>query len=211
MNLDELIVKNKELIYSIVYRFRKNDVEELFQVGCLGLIKAFNNYKSEYNTKFTTYAYPYIVGEIYNFINSNHTIKLNNDYAKINRGIKKAEEYLTQTLCRVPTDLEIANFLELDFAKLHEIRSMEYLESLDYNYDNNSLYDIINIENLDKETLIDLKGAFESLTEEEKDLITKLYFYNMTQENIAEILNVNQVKVSRMLKKTLTKMKTYMN
>lgn len=211
VNLNELIEKNKELIYSIVYRFKNYEVEELFQVGCLGLIKAFNNYKSEFNTKFTTYAYPYIVGEIYYFINSNHTIKLNHEYAKINKGIKKAEEYLTQNLCRVPTDLEIANFLELDLVKLHEIRSMEYLESLDYNYDNNSLYDIINIENLDKETLIDLKNAFEILNNDEKSLISKLYFYNMTQENVAKELNVNQVKVSRLLKKTLTKMKTYMN
>lgn len=211
MNLDELIEKNKELIYSIVYRFKNYEVEELFQVGCLGLIKAFNNYNESYNTKFTTYAYPYIVGEIYHFINSNHTIKLNHEYAKINKGIKRAEEYLTQSLSRVPTDLEIANFLEIDLIKLHEIRNVEYLESLDYNYDNNNLYDIINIENLSKETLIDLKNAFANLSEEEKYLITKLYFYNMTQENIAKELNINQVKVSRLLKKTLTKMKTYMN
>ena len=211
MNLDELIEKNKELIYSVIYRFKNYEVEDLFQVGCIGLIKAFNNYNDGYNTKFTTYAYPYIVGEIYNYINSNHTIKLNHDYAKINKGIKRAEEYLTQTLCRVPTDLEIANFLELDLVKLHEIRNVEYLESLDYIYENNSLYDVINIENLDKETLIDLKGAFEKLSDDEKKLITKLYFYNMTQENIAKELNVNQVKVSRLLKKTLTKMKTYMN
>lgn len=211
MNLDELINENKELVYSIVYRFKNYEVEELFQVGCLGLIKAFNNFKEDHNTKFTTYAYPYIVGEIYHFINSNHTIKLNHEYAKLNKGIRKTEEYLTQTLCRVPNDLEIANFLEIDLNRLHEIRSVEYLESLDYNYDNNSLYDIIKIENLDKETLIDLKNAFASLSEEEKFLITKLYFYNMTQDYIAKELNVNQVKVSRMLKKTLSKMKTYMN
>jgi len=210
VNLDELIEKNKELIYSIVYRFKNYDIEDLFQVGCVGLIKAYNNYCSEYNTKFSTYAYTYIIGEIYHYINMNHTIKLNHEYAKINKGIKHAEEYLTQQLYRVPTDLEIANFLEIDLYKLQEIRNIEYLESLDYNYDNNNLYDIINIENLDKETLIDLKNAFNNLTDEERNLITKLYFYNMTQENVAKELNVNQVKVSRLLKKTLTKMKTYM-
>ncbi len=211
MNLNELIEENKELIYSIVYRFKNYEVDDLFQVGCLGLIKAYNNYNLNFNTKFTTYAYPYIVGEIYHFINSNHTIKLNHEYAKMNKGIKKAEEYLTQNLCRVPTDLEIANFLEINLSKLHEIRSFEYLESLDYNYENNNLYDFVNIENLDKETLIDLKTAFSNLSELEKELITKLYFYNMTQENIAKELNINQVKVSRLLKKTLGKMKTYMN
>lgn len=211
MNLNELIDTNKELVYSIVYRFKNYEVDDLFQVGCVGLIKAFNNYDSIFNTKFSTYAYPYIVGEIYHYINSNHTIKLNHEYVKMNKGIKKAEEYLTQQLCRVPTDMEIANFLEIDLLKLHEIRSMEYLESLDYNYDNNSLYDIINIENMDKETLLDLKNAFSNLSEEEKDLITKLYFYNMTQESVAKELKVNQVKVSRLLKKTLGKMRTYMN
>lgn len=211
MNLDELIKSNKDLIYSIVYRFKNYEIEDLFQVGCIGLIKAFYNYKENYNTKFTTYAYPYIVGEIYNFINTNHTIKLSSDYAKINRGIKKAEEYLTQNLSRVPTEEEIANFLEIDLRKLEEIRNTSSLESLDYNYDNNNLYDVVSIESMDKETLIDLKNAFAKLNESERMLITKLYFYNMTQEKIAEELNVNQVKISRLLKKTLIKMKTYMN
>lgn len=199
------------MIYSIVYRFKNYEIEDLFQVGCIGLIKAFYNYKENYNTKFTTYAYPYIVGEIYNFINTNHTIKLSSDYAKINRGIKKAEEYLTQNLSRVPTEEEIANFLEIDLHKLEEIRNTSSLESLDYNYDNNNLYDVVSIDSMDKETLIDLKNAFANLNESEKMLITKLYFYNMTQEKIAEELNVNQVKISRLLKKTLIKMKTYMN
>jgi len=211
VNLNELIDENKELIYSIVYRFNKYEVDDLFQVGCIGLIKAFNNFNEAYSTKFTTYAYSYILGEIYHYINSNHTIKLNHQYVKMNKGIKKAEEYLTQQLSRVPTDVEIANYLEIDLLKIHEIRSMEYQESLDYEYDNNSLYDIINIENLDKETLLDLKSAFQNLSIEEKELITKIYFYNMTQDRIAKDLNINQVKVSRLLRKTLGKMRTYMN
>ena len=211
MNLNELIERNKELIYSVVYHFKKDEIEDLFQVGCVGLIKAFNNYSSEYNTKFTTYAYPYIVGEIYHYINSDHPIKLNHEYVKLNKNIKKASEYLTQQLYRVPTDLEIANFLEIDLSIIQEIKNLEYLESLDYNYENNTLYDFVNIEKLDKETLIDLKNAYNNLEKTEKELISKLYFYNMTQDEIAKQLSTNQVKVSRMLKKTLTKMKTYMN
>lgn len=212
VNLDELIENNKELIYSIIYRFKTYEVDDLFQVGCVGLIKAFNNYCADYDTKFTTYAYPYIVGEIYQYINSNHTIKLSRDSAKLKSGIRKAEEYLTQQLCRVPTDLEIANFLEIDLSKLQELRNLEYLESLDYVYDDNSdMYKFINVNGLDKETLIDLKNAFSALNEEERELIVKLYFYNMTQEMVARQLNINQVRVSRVLKKTLFKMRTYMN
>ena len=177
MNLNELINNNKDLVYSIVYRFKNLEVEDLFQVGCVGLIKAYNNYNNSFNTKFTTYAYPYILGEIYHYINNNRPIKVNNDYVKLYQKIKYAEEYLTQQLCRVPNDIEISNFLEIDLLKLYEIRNMAYSESLDYNYDNNTLYDIIKVENLDKETLIDLKNAISNLSKEERDLIIKHFFY----------------------------------
>lgn len=211
VNLNELIDNNKDLVYSIVYRFKTLEVEDLFQVGCVGLIKAYNNYNSSFNTKFTTYAYSYILGEIYHYINSNRPIKVNNDYVKLYQKIKYAEDYLTQQLCRVPSDIEISNFLEIDLLKLTEIRNMAYLESLDYNYDNNTLYDVINVENLDKETLIDLKNALSNLSNEERDLIIKHFFYNKSQDDLAKELNTNQVKVSRILKKTLGKMKIYMN
>lgn len=209
--LKELISSNKNLIYSIVYKFSRDDIEDLFQVGVIGLIKAYKNYNMEYNTKFTTYAYPYIVGEIYKYVNANHNIKVGNDYSKIYRNINKAREYLRQCLLREPTDLEICNYLEIDLYTFYELNNMMDVESLDYNYENNNMYDYIKKDNVDIDSIIDLKNALKGLSYEERLLIIKRYFYNISQQDIAKNTNTNQVKISREEKKILCKLKTKMN
>lgn len=209
-NLQEIILDNRNLIYSIVHRFGGNDFEDMYQAGCLGLINAYKNFKSEYNVKFTTYAYPFIVGEIYKFIASNKSIRLNSDIMKLSNKIKKAEEVLTNHLGKSPTDSELASFLEIDLYKLYEIRSISKVDSLDYEYENNNLYDFLFKDEISVDNLIDLKDALSNLTKNEKDLIKNRYFNNLTQSDLAKLNHTNQVKVSREEKKVLTKLKAKM-
>ena len=208
--LRKIILDNKSLIFSIIHKFKGTDYDDLFQVGCLGLINAYKNFNKDLNVKFTTYAYPFIIGEIYKWIINNRSIHMSPMNIKLLNAVKRSEEYLTNYLGRSPNDTEIANFLEIDLYKLFEIKNMANVESLDYNYDDNNLYDFTFHENISKDVLIDLRNALTSLTLEEKKLIQDRYFNNLTQSELARIYNTNQVKISREEKKVLCKLKAKM-
>ncbi len=208
--LRKIILDNQNLIYSVIHKFKGRDFDDLYQAGCLGIINAYKNFNENLNVKFTTYAYPFVVGEIYKSIACNRNIHMSPMNIKLSNSIKKAEEYLTNHLERIPTDMEIANFLEIDLYKLYEIRSMISTDSLDYEYNDTNLYNFIEKENLSKEELIDLRNALSSLTEEEKKLIKDRYFNNITQSHLAKLYNTNQVKISREEKKILCKLKAKM-
>lgn len=207
--LNELIIRNQNLIYSIINRF-KGDVDDLFQVGCLGLINAYKNYNSSYGTKFTTYAYPYIFGEVYKYVINNKNIKISHDMIKLNTAINKAYDFLTQHNGREPTDIELSLFLEIPISKLNEVKNYLNTISLDDNRNDLDLYNFINLDNFSKDDLILLKEALTKLQEKEKELIIKRYFYNMTQSELAKENGVNQVKISREENKILTKLRSYM-
>ena len=209
IELRDLVVNNQNLIYSIASKF-KGDLEDLFQVGCIGLINAYKNYDPSYPNKFTTYAYPYIYGEIYQYILKNRNIKISNDTIKLNSAINKAHDFLTQKYRREPTDLELSSFLEIPIYKIEETRNLMNVSSLDEELDNTNLYNFIGFEEQNKDDLILLRDALEKLNDKERELIIKRYFYNMTQSEIAKQNGVNQVKVSREEGKVLTKLRSYM-
>lgn len=207
--LRNLILENEKLIYSIARKF-KGDLEDNFQVGCIGLINAYKNYTKSYNTKLTTYAYPYIFGEIYQYVLKNRNIKISNETIKLKKAINKAHDFLTQKLKREPTDLEIASFLEIPVYKIVETKNLIETTSLDDTTKEFNLYDFISLEDVNKDDLILLRDALNKLNVKEKELIIKRYFYNMTQSEIARENGVNQVKVSREEGKVLTKLRNYM-
>jgi len=207
--LKKLVVDNERLIYSIAKKF-KGDIEDLFQVGVIGIIKAFENYNSSYNTKFTTYAYQYIYGEIYQYVLRNKNIKVSNEQVKLNTAINKALDYLSQKFGRIPTDTELSNFLEIDIDKINEVRNIMEVISLDDDKKDVDLYNFIPSNEMNKDDLILLRDALNKLNHDEKELILKRYFYNMTQSEIAKSLGINQVKVSREEGKVLTKLRSYM-
>ena len=203
--LKELILENENLIYSIIHKFRSRDVEDLFQAGCLGLLKAYKNYQESMNVKFTSYAYNYILGEIYQYIINNRNIHMSPMNIKLANALNKAEDYLTNHLGRSPTVSELCAFLEISEYKYYEITNMLATESIDY-------YDNINTSNsLNKDDLIDLSNALKSLSNYEKALINARYFNNYTQSELANIYKTNQVKISREEKKILCKLKAKMN
>ena len=205
IKLSDLVSQNKDLIYSIIHRFRSKDYDDLFQSGCIGLIKAYNNFDDSLNTKFTSYAYNYVVGEIYKCIINNRNIHLSPTNIKLSQAIIKAEDYLTSHLGRNPTD-----DVEIDRTKLFELRNAISTDSLDYEYDGNSLYDFISRDNLSKDILLDLKDALSSLTVSERKLIMARYFGNYTQSMLAKKYSTNQVKICREEQKILSKLKARM-
>ena len=209
LEVKKLVIENEALIYSIVKKF-KGDVEDLFQVGVIGLIKAYNNYDQNFNTKFTTYAYRYIFGEIYQYVLRNRNIKVSSDQVKLNTAINKGSDFLCQQLGREPTDLELSNFLEIPIEKISETKNILNILSLDDDRNDNSLYDVISFDEINKDDLILLRDALDKLDDKEKELILKRYFYNMTQSEIAKLYGTNQVHVSREEGKVLTKLRSYM-
>ena len=208
-DLKKLVIENEALIYSIAKKFR-GDLEDLFQVGVIGLMKAYNNYNQSFNTKFSTYAYQYIYGEIYKYAIKNKNIKVNNDQVKLISAINKAYDYLSQKNNREPSDYELSLFLEIPIVKINEVRNIMNVVSLDDDTNEIDLYNFIPVNEMNKDDLITLRDALNKLDYNEKELILKRYFYNKTQSEIANELGINQVKVSREEGKVLTKLRNYM-
>ena len=213
MNIDlkDLIINNKELIYSVIHKFRSKNYDDLFQAGCVGLIKAYYNFKDYLNVKFTSYAYNYIVGEVYNFLVNERVIHLSPVNVKLLNSIKKAEEFLTNHLGRMASVDELCSFIEIDKQKYYELMNVVDVDSLDYEYNCNNLYNYVAKETIPNDLLIDLKNAINSLSDDEKMIINARYYNNYTQSELAKIWNTNQVKISREEKKILNKLKTKMN
>ena len=114
-NLTNLVLENKNLIYKISTFFTGySNKEDLFQVGVVGLINAYKKYDDSFNTKFSTYAYPYILGEMNNYVKRDKGIKIGRDVSRINSKIEKASMLLTQRLMREPSVSELSSFLEID-------------------------------------------------------------------------------------------------
>lgn len=208
------ILKYEYLVNSYASKFSKYyDFADLKQVGMIGLINAVKNYKENSNTKFSTYAFLWIKGEILKYIREDKNIKVSKDYISLNRKIEEVKELLRQKLQREPNIEEIALFLNIDQSIISDvIQSCEFVKSLDYiiNDDENeaSLYDMTSyIEKGYNEDFLDLKNAINKLDSKEKQLIEYRYFDGMTQSETSKKLGVNQVKVSRDENKILKKLK----
>lgn len=198
--LEQLILEYEKLIYAVMRYFKNyHNKEDLFQVGCIGLINAYNNYNSNINTKFSTYAYSYILGEMKKLVREDKGIKISRNISKLYSQIEKANMYLTQKLMRTPTLQEIASFLEIDEYLITEaLNSTNVLLDIDEMQINNQ-------EDYNKNLL--LREELNKLSNEELDLITKRYMEDMTQNEVANALGMSQVQVSRKEHKVLEKLK----
>ena len=210
--MEEIILENKNLIYSITRYFDgyKNK-EDLFQAGCIGMIMAYKNYDDSMNVKFTTYAYPYIFGEMRKLVREDKNIKINRDIQKLNLKIEKAKILLTQKLMRIPSISEISDYLEIPYFLVSEaINSQRVITSIDEPILNDgkeiTLHDTIGRRNSIEE-LISLKEEIRKLDKEEQQIILNRYVNDYTQQETASILGISQVQVSRNEKKVLSKLK----
>ncbi len=210
--LEEIIKSSGGLIWMIAKKFYGVDKNDLYQAGVLGVIKAYQNYNNDNNAKFSTYAYNYIYGEMYNLAN-NKEIKLNKDINRIIKMIERGKVRLAQDLMRIPTNKELAEYLEISIEKMEVI--LQYANTLisidDNREDTRDLHEVISVEenvsNIDK---IALKDSINTLNDLEQNIIKSRYYEDLTQSETAKKLGITQVMVSRYEQKSLKKMREFM-
>lgn len=212
--MEEIIIKYESLIWSIVNKYKTYfDKDDLFQVGVIGLINAYKNYKEDKNTKFSSYAYFYIFGEIKKYISESYVFKVSKELVKINTLVEKTKALLSQKLQREPSYFEIALYLEIEEEKILEAKEATSLvESLDFKEEDEfSLYENINTsynEKMINPEILDLKEGIESLDDFSKELINNRYNLDKTQSETAKSMGVTQVMVSRKEKEILKRLRT---
>ena len=208
MDIVNLIEENEKLIYKLASFFTNcASLEDLYQAGCLGIIKASKNYDSNRSTKFSSYAYDYILGEMRLLIRQNKPFKISKEKSSLAYKIEKTRSLLTQKMMREPTTTELADFLEISEYQLAEILNSNKVDSLDNTYGdtNMMLHEIISAPYLEKDTLIMLKDMINSLEEPERTIMIERYYEDMTQSEVADNLGLNQTYVSRSENKVLKK------
>ena len=183
----------------------------MYQVAVMGIIKASKTYNSEYGAKFTSYAYPFILGEVIKYINEYRNIKISKDTAKLYTQILKGMEILSQKLMKTPSIYELSLFLEIDEKIIEDVLiATSTVESLDkiISQDDKNLelynkfgYCDYSIENYP------LISELEKLPPLERAIIQSRYYENLSQSETGEVLGMYQVEVSRKEKKILSKLK----
>ena len=218
---DEIVMGNLKLVLSAVkpYRSQKYSLDDLFQIGVIGLIKSIDNFDVSKNVMFSTYAVPMIRGEIKRYVRDSVSI------LRISRQVKdlayhcfKAKEELTQQLERSPTYEEISKYLNIKKEQVKEAFEsfnpvMSFSEPIN-NTDEDSLelYDIISDpEDLEEKVItnLTLKTALNSLDEIERRIIDNRYFEGLTQMEVAQEFNISQAQVSRLEKQALKNMRKF--
>lgn len=212
--MEQLILENKNLIYSMTRYFERFcNKEDLFQAGCIGMILAYKNYDENMGVKFTTYAYPYILGEMKKLVRENRSVKVSRNIQMLNLKIEKANILLTQKLMREPSNIEIADYLELPLDLVNDaINSGNYVYSIDEPLNDEgktvTLQDTLgSLDNENIDDLILLRDELSKLSDFEKTLIETRYEKDLTQSETAKVLGISQVQVSRREQKLLIKLK----
>lgn len=205
-----LVVENTGLVWSVAKRYfgRGVDPDDLYQLGCLGLIKAIDGFDLEYKTQFSTYAVPKIAGEIRRYLRDDGSIKVSRSIKERSASIKSARQRLTGKLDREPTLSELAD--ELGFS-VQDIAAAELATSgtesiqKENGEDGFALEDVLTTGN-EEELLIEqisVREAVSKLPDREKRVVGLRYYHGLTQERTARIMGISQVQVSRIEKKAL--------
>ncbi|MGL4774098.1 MAG: RNA polymerase sporulation sigma factor SigF [Clostridium sp.] len=216
--MNRLIEMNLPLVSSISKKFlnRGYDYEDIFQIGSIGLVKAIKNFDASFNVKFSTYAVPMIIGEIKRFLRDDGIIKVSRSTKSLARKIHFDKEELTKKLDRDPTIEELAEYSGLE--KEEVVFAVESTAGMQYLYDTIHQDDgapVLLIDKLSEKSEEDsdminkiaLKEALRSLDLKSRQIIMLRYFKDKTQVQVAKMLGISQVQVSRIEKKVLGVMK----
>lgn len=222
---DKLVQENVGLVWSIVKRFggRGYDLEDLFQIGCIGLIKAVDKFDNTYEVQFSTYAVPLIMGEIKRFMRDDGPVKISRTIKENNWKVKRSVQKLVQKLGRDPTIEEISKDTLISTEDI--IQAMELVTEVEsiyksvYQNDGSEIYLIDKIssygisDNSDEKIINNmvLEQVINELDDLERNIIVMRYFQDKTQTEIAKKLGISQVQVSRMEKKILAALKNKIN
>lgn len=208
--MDALVEENAGLIWSVARRFmgRGTESDDLYQLGCLGFLKAVQGFDLNYGTQFSTYAVPKIAGEIRRFLRDDGTVKVARSLKEQSATIKAARSRLMTALGREPTIGEISRQTGLS---PEEIAIAETATSATESIHRQTGEEGFTLENILTDTeseekmveKIALRQAVEALPDRERSVIQLRYFHSLTQQRAAKVLGVSQVQVSRIEKKAL--------
>jgi RNA polymerase sporulation-specific sigma factor len=213
---DTLIQCNIRLVWSVVQRFlnRGYEPEDLFQIGCIGLLKSVDKFDLSYEVKFSTYAVPMIIGEIQRFLRDDGTLKVSRSLKETANRIRKTKDELSKTLGRLPTVKEVAEAMgmtpeEVVFAQEANKPPASIHETV-FENDGDPITLMDQISDDSQEAWFDklaLGEAIESLSERERLIVYLRYYKDQTQSEVANRLGISQVQVSRLEKKILKSIK----
>jgi len=219
---EEYIEGNLRLVLSVIKRFSSSNenVDDLFQIGCIGLIKAIDNFDSSLNVKFSTYAVPMIIGEIRRFLRDNNSIRVSRSLKDTAYKAIYAKDALTRKNAKEPTLEEIAS--EVGIAKEDIAYAMDAIQSPMSLYEpiftdgGDTLYvmDQISDKKNKEETWVEhlsLSEAMKKLDSRENEIITLRFFEGKTQMEVAESIGISQAQVSRLEKNALKTMRSYLS
>lgn len=214
--LEKLVTENTPLVWSIVRRFcgRGCEAEDLFQIGCIGLIKAIRRFDTGYDVRFSTYAVPLIMGEIKRFLRDDGIIKVSRRYKELSACASAARAKLASRLNREPTVSEIAAEVGADAEELScALEACSPCDSIYKTASDGEKKEMYLLDKLacgdDGKTLekLDLSLAVENLTERERLIVKMRFFMDKTQCQVAKRLGISQVQVSRIEKKLLMRLR----
>ena len=210
MNKENLVESHSGLIYKIASYYKEQAlVEDLYQVGVIGLLKAYENYREGMNAKFSTYAFDYIRGEMLSYLKKDNLIKVSKEYFKLRKNYEMAREMMCVRMGRVPSKSEVCLYLEIDEKLMDDVLcSTESVLSLDYENEECDLYSRLGEcyqEQIDNKILVE--SLLESLDEEERKILEYRYLYDYTQDKTADLLGMSQIGVCRKEKKTILKLR----
>ena len=214
---DELIKGNLKLILSVLKGFsgRVDNMDDLFQVGVIGLIKAIDNFDLNHEVKFSTYAVPMIIGEIKRYLRDNNSLRISRSIKDLAYKALKTKDELTFLNNKEPTTLEIASKLNIsEWDVIQALNSLKDTVSMFepiYNDGGDVIYLSDQLSNDDElydlETKISLKNALNLIKEKEKYIILQRYMMGRTQTELAEEIGISQAQISRLEKNGLAKIK----
>ncbi len=208
--------ENSPLIKSLIKRFLHKGVEydDLYQIGTIGLLKAINNFDEKFNVKFSTYVVPMVIGEIKRFMRDDGAIKVSRTIKTFNLKIKKYIDEFNKQNFRKPTPNEIAKHFDIDESEVMFIMDSAIMPISIYTpFEDDSksllLIDRLNPDNSHEEMIDNLllKETLKSLDKRDKKIILLRFFRDKTQSEIAKVLGVSQVQVSRLENKVLEKIR----
>ena len=215
---EALVKENSGLIWSVARRFlgRGTEGDDLYQLGCLGFLKAVEGFDLEYGTQFSTYAVPKISGEIRRFLRDDGAVKVSRTIKEQAATIKMARSNLTNILGREPTISELSGktgFTPEEIALAETATAATESIQRETGEDGFSLEDVLT-DTQTEECLVEkisLKQAVSNLPERERTVIQLRYFHGLTQQRVATVLQVSQVQVSRIEKKALANLRLLMD
>ena len=214
---EELVNGNLRLVLSVIQRFtqRGENLDDLFQVGCIGLIKSIDNFDISQNVRFSTYAVPMIIGEIRRYLRDNNSIRISRSMRDTAYKAMQAKELLTNKMNREPTIEEIAAQMEAPKEEvvlaLEAIVEPVSLYEPIYSDGGDTIYVMDQIGDGDDDNSwldeLALKEAIRSLNDREKRILNLRFFKGMTQIEVSEEIGISQAQVSRLEKGALDRIK----